>query len=117
MSKETPREGKFELRFACATRKLLGSAVEAARAIFGRFDGRARSSQADRCIFPLSEDDWQAFMAALDAPPKANLRLVRLFQDSTVFVRSHPMDRMRGTATVDMTTDEIMALARGRSIT
>ncbi len=42
---------------------------------------------ADRRIFTLNQEDWEAFVAALDAPPRRHPRLARLFSEASVFIR------------------------------
>jgi uncharacterized protein (DUF1778 family) len=42
---------------------------------------------ADRRVFRLDSKGWDAFVAALDAPPRRHLRLERLFREPLVFDR------------------------------
>ena len=42
---------------------------------------------ADRTVFPLDENKWDAFIEALDAPPRRHARLERLFREPSVFAR------------------------------
>jgi uncharacterized protein (DUF1778 family) len=45
----------------------------------------AEQRLADRHIFMLDAKRWDAFVAALDAPPRHHPRLKRLFREPTVF--------------------------------
>jgi uncharacterized protein (DUF1778 family) len=45
----------------------------------------AEERLADRRSFTLSPEKWDAFIAALDAPPRAHPRLARLLQEPSVF--------------------------------
>lgn len=40
---------------------------------------------ADRSIFTLDAEQWEAFIAALAAPPRRHPRLERLFREPSVF--------------------------------
>jgi len=45
----------------------------------------AEEQSADRRVFMLDGERWDAFVAALDAPPRRHARLERLFRESSVF--------------------------------
>jgi uncharacterized protein (DUF1778 family) len=45
----------------------------------------AEERLADRRVFTLDAKRWGAFVAALDAPPRRNPRLERLFREPSVF--------------------------------
>jgi uncharacterized protein (DUF1778 family) len=47
----------------------------------------AEERLADRRVFMLDGKSWDAFIAALDAPPRRHARLERLFQEPSVFDR------------------------------
>lgn len=47
----------------------------------------AEETGADRRIFVLDQENWKAFVAALDAPPRRHRRLVRLFSEPLLFER------------------------------
>ena len=49
---------------------------------------RAEETLADRQHFGLDAERWEAFLEALDAPPRALPRLERLLQEPRVFDRS-----------------------------
>ncbi|MDD5494099.1 MAG: DUF1778 domain-containing protein [Dehalococcoidia bacterium] len=42
---------------------------------------KAAEVMADRRLFLLNDEQWDAFMAALDAPPQPMPRLERLFKE------------------------------------
>ncbi|KOR28673.1 hypothetical protein TI05_16485 [Achromatium sp. WMS3] len=46
---------------------------------------RAEETLAERHTFGLDAEKWEAFMAALDAPPRLHPRMQRLLQESSVF--------------------------------
>ena len=45
---------------------------------------------ADRTVFTLDEAKWDAFIKALDAPPRRHARLERLFREPSVFDKAEP---------------------------
>jgi len=45
----------------------------------------AAETLADRRLFVLDKDQWNAFVAALDAPPQPRPRLERLLRERGVF--------------------------------
>ncbi|MFN9643865.1 MAG: DUF1778 domain-containing protein [Cyanobacteriota bacterium] len=45
----------------------------------------AAETLAERRVFPLDAIDWEAFLAALDAPPRPRLQLARWLQEPSVF--------------------------------
>jgi uncharacterized protein (DUF1778 family) len=49
---------------------------------------RADAILIDRTHFGLNAERWEAFMAALDAPPRRFDRLERLFKESSVFEKN-----------------------------
>jgi uncharacterized protein (DUF1778 family) len=48
---------------------------------------RAEEMLADRTRFGLNAEQWKAFLAALDTPPRDPSRLRRLLQEPSVFER------------------------------
>jgi uncharacterized protein (DUF1778 family) len=46
---------------------------------------RAEETLADRRHFGLNAEQWEAFMAALDAPPRELPRVKRLFSEPSIF--------------------------------
>jgi uncharacterized protein (DUF1778 family) len=45
----------------------------------------AEERLADRRVFTLDANRWDAFVAALGAPPRRHARLERLFREPSVF--------------------------------
>ena len=46
---------------------------------------RAEETLADRQHFGLDAEQWEAFMLALDAPPRELPRIERLFSEPSIF--------------------------------
>lgn len=46
---------------------------------------RAEERLADRRSFSLDGEQWTAFVAALDAPPRELPRIKKLFQEKSIF--------------------------------
>jgi len=46
---------------------------------------RAEETLADRRFFALDAERWEAFLVALDAPPRPLPRLERLFAEPSLF--------------------------------
>ncbi|MGB7731058.1 MAG: DUF1778 domain-containing protein, partial [Candidatus Acidiferrum sp.] len=74
------REAKMALRAAAAVshRSVSEFVLESALA-------RADEALADRRTFGLNAAQWKAFLAALDAPPRALPRLKRLLKEPGFF--------------------------------
>jgi uncharacterized protein (DUF1778 family) len=51
---------------------------------------RAEETLADRRHFGLDAEQWTAFMAALDAPPRRHARLERLLQEPSILENTTP---------------------------
>ena len=49
---------------------------------------RADETLANRQPFRLDCDQWKAFMAALDAPPRHHPRMERLLKEPSIFERN-----------------------------
>ncbi len=47
----------------------------------------AAETLADRQSFQLNDEQWEAFVAALDAPPRGHPRLARLLQEPSLLER------------------------------
>ena len=50
----------------------------------------AQQTLADRQNFTLTSEQWDAFMTALDRPPRIIPRLQRLFAEPSILERSEP---------------------------
>ena len=80
MPTRSVRTTKLDLRLSRqAKQTLLESALS-----------RAEETLVERRHFELSAEQWNAFMAALDAPPREAPRLRRLFQEASPFDAAEP---------------------------
>jgi len=52
----------------------------------------AAATLADRQSFHLDPEQWQAFVAAIDAPPKVHPRLARLLKQPSVLEQAQAAD-------------------------
>jgi uncharacterized protein (DUF1778 family) len=52
----------------------------------------AAETLADRQSFQLEQEQWQSFVAAIDAPPKLHPRLARLLQQPSVLEQAQAVD-------------------------
>ncbi|MEZ4507941.1 MAG: DUF1778 domain-containing protein [Thermomicrobiales bacterium] len=86
----TPRSEKLDLRLTPEDkRKLIAAAALEHRSVSdfvlrSALD-RADDTLPDRRYFGLNAEQWEAFMEALDAPPRVIPEVVRLFQTPSVF--------------------------------
>ncbi|MCX6615769.1 MAG: DUF1778 domain-containing protein [Acidobacteria bacterium] len=90
-SAETRNE-KLDLRLTPSAKRTLQIAALAARRSVSEFVlesalARAEETLPDRRRFGLSAEQWAAFQAALDAPPRPALRLAKLLREPSVFER------------------------------
>ena len=86
----TNRTEKLDLRLTRAAKQTLQAAATAQRKSVSDFvlDTALREAEerlADRRVFSLDRKAWDAFVAALDAPPRRHPRLERLFRERSVF--------------------------------
>jgi uncharacterized protein (DUF1778 family) len=72
---------------AAAQRSVIEVVLESALA-------SAAETLADRQSFQLDGEPWEAFVAALDAPPQVHPRLTRLLQEPSVLEQT-PFQRRR----------------------
>jgi uncharacterized protein (DUF1778 family) len=89
MRSETRTE-KLDLRLSRSAKLALQSAAQAARRSVSDFVlesalARAAETLPDRQRFGLDAVQWEAFQAALDAPPAPSPRLARLLNEPSVF--------------------------------
>ena len=92
MPQRAARSEKLDLRLTPLAKQTLQAAAEAAHKSVSEFvlDSALREAEdrlADRRVFMLGEADWNSFVAALDAPPRAHERLQRLFREPPMFDR------------------------------
>lgn len=85
----SPRTEKLDLRLSSDDKRTLAAAAEAEHRSLSDFVlrsalERARESLPDRQFFGLNAEQWEAFMEALDAPPRDLPRIRRLFQEQSV---------------------------------
>jgi uncharacterized protein (DUF1778 family) len=90
MAQSTNRTEKLDLRLSKSAKQTLQAAATAARKSVSEFVletalSEAEERLADRRIFTLDAKRWEAFAAALDAPPRRHPRLERLFREPSVF--------------------------------
>lgn len=89
-TQRTNRTEKLDLRLSKSAKQTLQAAATAAGKSVSEFVLEAALSEAeerlaDRRIFTLNAEQWDAFVAALDAPPHRHPRLERLFREPSVF--------------------------------
>ena len=84
------RSTKLDLRLTPEAKARLSAAAQERHQSVSQFVlscalERADETLADRQHFGLDAERWNAFMAALDRPPRALPRLERLFHEPTPF--------------------------------
>jgi uncharacterized protein (DUF1778 family) len=85
----TNRTEKLDLRLTPRAKQALRMAAEASHKTVSDFVMESALSKADEVLadrrtITLGAEAWQAFQAALDAPPKPLPRLTRLAQSKTL---------------------------------
>jgi uncharacterized protein (DUF1778 family) len=90
LSRRSNRTDTLGLRLTRAAKETLRAAATAERKSVGDFVLDAALSEAeerlmDRQVFLLDAKSWDAFLHALDAPPRRHARLERLFREPSVF--------------------------------
>ena len=90
MALHTNRTEKLDLRLTAEAKRTLTAAARARRCSLSEFVlesalGRADEALADRRVFQLPPEKWDAFIAALDAPPRDLPRLRELLNEPSVF--------------------------------
>jgi len=83
------RSEKLDLRLTPGAKQTLQRAAAAAQRSVTDFVlesalASAAETLADRQSFQLDPERWEAFVAALDAPPQMHPRLARLLQEPSV---------------------------------
>ncbi len=89
-AQRTNRTEKLDLRLTKSAKQTLQAAATAASKSLSEFVletalSAAEERLADRSVFTLDAKRWEAFVAALDAPPRRHPRLERLFHEPSVF--------------------------------
>jgi uncharacterized protein (DUF1778 family) len=92
MAGRTNRTEKLDLRLTPEAKATLYAAADAARRSVSEFVlesalSRAEETLAERTRFGLDADQWKAFHAALDAPPRKLPRVEKLLREKSVFER------------------------------
>ncbi len=92
MRSRTSRTEKLGLRLSLTAKETLQAAARAERQSVSEFvlDTALREAEqrlAGRRTFTLDGKNWDAFIAALDAPPRRHPRLERLFREPSGFER------------------------------
>lgn len=86
------RSEKLDLRLTPSAKQQLQSAAQVSHQSLSEFvleSALARASETlpDRQQFGLDAEQWAAFQAALDAPPRALPRMAKLLREPSVFER------------------------------
>ena len=89
-AKRVAKEERIEVRLTRRAKALLQRAAAVRHKTVTEFVldsglSAAAETLADRREFLLDEKQWQAFLAALDAPPKLKPRLKQLLKTPSVF--------------------------------
>ena len=92
MATRSARTEKLDLRLSKAAKQTLQAAASASRQtvsefVLGTALREAEERLADRRVFTLGAKDWDAFVAALDAPARHHARLERLLRERSAFDR------------------------------
>jgi uncharacterized protein (DUF1778 family) len=90
MAPRSTRTEKLDLRLTAEAKYTLAAAAQAQRRSLSEFVlesalSRAEEALADRRVFQLRPEKWEAFVAALDAPPRGLPRLRKLLSEPSVF--------------------------------
>jgi len=95
------RSEKLDLRLTPAAKATIYVAASAAHCSVSEFVlesalARAEETLTNRHRFGLSPEKWEAFMSALDAPPRRHPRMERLLTEPSVFENASQMDAHDG---------------------
>src|SRR6266545_2720981 len=90
MASGSARSEKLDLRLTPRAKQILTDAARASHRSVTDFVlqsalERAEEALADRRVFTLDREKWLAFQEALDAPPRDNAGLARLFERASPF--------------------------------
>ena len=86
------RNEKLDLRLTPSAKRMLQSAAHAAHRSVSEFVlesalARAEETLPDRQRFGLTAEQWEAFQAALSAPPRPLPQLSKLLKEPSIFDR------------------------------
>lgn len=95
MTTRTARTEKLDLRLTPQAKRILAAAANAERRSLSDFVlesalVRAEEALADRRVYQLAPEQWEAFVAALDAPVKDMPRMRKLLNEPGIFSPSEP---------------------------
>lgn len=84
------RTEKLDLRLSAKAKEVIYAAAAAENRSVSEFVvesalARAEETLPDRRYFTLNAEQWEAFIAALDAPPRELPRLRKLFSKPSIF--------------------------------
>ncbi len=90
MSTRTTRNEKLDIRLSADAKRLLQEAAEARHKSLSEFVldsalGAAQDVLKENNVIGLNVEQWTAFMAALDEPPRRHPRMERLLKEPSVF--------------------------------
>lgn len=89
MTAPSQRTDKLDIRISPEAKRVLQEAARERHTTISQFviDSAlvtANEVLAERSRIGLNSEQWRAFMAALDAPPRLHERMTRLLKESTV---------------------------------
>jgi uncharacterized protein (DUF1778 family) len=95
MTSVSTRTEKLDLRLTPEAKQVLRAAAAATTRSVSEFVlesalARAAETLPDRTRFGLDAEQWAAFQAALDAPPRSLPRLARLLTEPSMFETPKP---------------------------
>ncbi|MCO5155933.1 MAG: DUF1778 domain-containing protein [Aquamicrobium sp.] len=95
MATRATRTEKLDLRLTPEAKRTLAAAAHAERRSLSDFVlesalGRAEEALADRRVFQLDPEKWEAFITALEAPPRDMPHLRRLLNKPGIFSGNGP---------------------------
>ena len=87
------RTAKLDIRLTPEVKQRLQASATAAHRLVSEFVldsalARAEETLADRTHFRLDAERWEAFLAALGAPPRDLPRLARMFREPSVIEKA-----------------------------
>jgi uncharacterized protein (DUF1778 family) len=90
MPTQSNRTQKLDLRLTAAAKQAIQAAAAASQRSVSEFVlesalSRAEETLVERRRFGLDAERWEAFMAALDAPPRDMPRVRRLMDERSLF--------------------------------
>ena len=90
MMAQSTRTTKLDLRLSQEAKQTLSAAAKATHCSVSQFVlasalQRATETLTERRRFELDAEQWEKFMAALDAPPQIVPQLQQLFRESSPF--------------------------------